>query len=220
MAKLSSQFASISPGMDVDTATDGLVSTMKAYDINYTDVLDGIMSKINEIGNTAATSNDEIVDMLTRSSAAMAEANNTLDETIALETAAVEITRSAETTGTTFKTVAMRLRGYDEEGEMLEDYEDLKGKIADLTKTEKTPGGISLFRDADKTEFKSTYEILRDIHEVYDDLTDKNQASLLEAIAGKRGGQVVGSILNNWEAVDKALQNMKESAGKINYLYV
>ena len=38
--------------------------------------------------------------MLTRSSAAMAEANNSLEDTIALETAAVEITRNAETTGT------------------------------------------------------------------------------------------------------------------------
>jgi len=42
--------------------------------------------------------------MLTRSSAAMASANNSLRETIALETAAVEITRNAETTGTAFKT--------------------------------------------------------------------------------------------------------------------
>ena len=30
MAKLSSQFATISPGMDIDKATTGLVSTMKA----------------------------------------------------------------------------------------------------------------------------------------------------------------------------------------------
>ena len=37
--------------------------------------------------------------MLTRSSAAMKAANNTLEETIALESAAVQITRNAETTG-------------------------------------------------------------------------------------------------------------------------
>ena len=46
------------------------------------------MSKINIIGNTAATSNAEIVEMLKRSSSAMAEANNSLEETISLETAA------------------------------------------------------------------------------------------------------------------------------------
>lgn len=114
MAKYSSMFASISPGMNVDTATDGLVSVMKAFDIgndNPDDVLDGIMSKINIIGNTAATSNAEIVNMLTRSSSAMKEANNTLEETIALETAAVEITRDDASVGTAFKTVAMRIRG-------------------------------------------------------------------------------------------------------------
>jgi TP901 family phage tail tape measure protein len=114
MAKYSSMFASISPGMDVDKATDGLVSIMKAFDIgndNPDEVLDGIMSKINIIGNTAATSNDEIVTMLSKSSSAMREANNTLEETIALETAAVEITRDDDSVGTAFKTVAMRIRG-------------------------------------------------------------------------------------------------------------
>ena len=107
----------------------------------------------------------------------------------------------------------MRIRGYDETGELLEDYEELKGKIADLTKTAKTPGGISLFTDATKTEYKSTYQILKDIHEIYSDLTDKQQAGLLEALGGKRGGQVIGSTLRNWEAVEKALKNMENSAG-------
>ena len=111
MAELSSQFASISPGMDLDSATDGLVSSMKAFDIEVENVERDIMDNINRIGNTAATSNDEIVDMLTRSSAAMSAANNTIQETIALETAAVEITRNAETTGTAFKTLSMRIRG-------------------------------------------------------------------------------------------------------------
>ena len=107
MAKYSSMFASISPGMDVDKATNGLVSIMKAFDIgndNPDDVLDEIMSKVNIIGNTAATSNAEIVNMLTKSSSAMKEANNTLEETIALETAAVEITRDDDSVGTAFKT--------------------------------------------------------------------------------------------------------------------
>lgn len=51
-----------------------------------------------------ATTNEEIVDMLTRSSAAMNAANNSIQQTIALESAAVQITRNAETTGTAFRT--------------------------------------------------------------------------------------------------------------------
>ena len=197
MAELSSQFAKISPGTSVEDATDYLVSTMKAFDIDVTKVESDIMDSINRIGNTMATSNQEVGEMLKRSSAAMAAANNSLAETIALESAAVQITRNAETTGTAFRTISMRIRGYDEETEeLLEDYEELKGAIADLTKTAKTPGGISLFTDESKTEFKSTYQLLKEIAEIYHDLTDKQQAQLLEKLAGKRGGQVLAGKRN------------------------
>ena len=217
MAKYSSMFASISPGMDIDAATDGLVSMMKAYNIgndNPDEVLDGIMSKINIIGNTAATSNAEIVNMLSKSSSAMAEANNTLEETIALETAAVEITRDDDSVGTAFKTIAMRIRGYDEETEeYIGDIEELDGTIANLTKTASTPGGISLFTDDTKSTYKSTYQLLKEISEIYNQLSDKDQAGLLEALAGKRQGQIVAATINNFEAVEKALDNMANSAG-------
>lgn len=111
MAKTSSIFASISPGMDIEQATDGLVSAMKAYKIEASDALDAVASKINAVGNSQALNNADIVDFLTRSSSAMAEANNSLEETIALGTAATEITRDASSVGNALKTVSMRLRG-------------------------------------------------------------------------------------------------------------
>ena len=72
----------------------------------------------------------------------------------------------------------MRIRGYDEEtNEFIGGIEVLSGEIADLTKTASQPGGISLFKDEAKTEFKSTYELLKDISAIYDELTDKQQAN-------------------------------------------
>lgn len=187
MSKMSSIFASISPDMDTEEATDGLLSIIKAFDIDVNDVLDGVISKVNKVGNEFGTSNGEVVNMLTRSSSAMKEANNTLEETIALETAAVEIARDADSVGTAYKTLSMRLRGYDEETESYtNDVEVLSGKIADLTKTASTPGGISLFTDETKTTYKSTVQLLREISAIYDDLSDKTQAELLEVIAGRR----------------------------------
>lgn len=50
MAQLSSQFASISPGMETDDAQEGLVSIMKAWDIGVDDVKSEIMDKINILG--------------------------------------------------------------------------------------------------------------------------------------------------------------------------
>ena len=107
----------------------------------------------------------------------------------------------------------MRIRGYDEETESYtNNVEELSGKIADLTKTASTPGGISLFTDASKTEFKSTYQLLSEISKVYDQLSDKNQAQLLEVLAGKRQGQIVAATINNFQAAEKAMDNMANSA--------
>lgn len=214
MAALSSQFAQISPGMDIDLATDGLVSTMKAFHVDVANVERDVMDVINKTGNTMATSNEEIVEMLKRSSAAMAAANNTINETIALESAAVQITRNAETTGTAFRTISMRIRGYNEETEeYIGGIEELTGKVADLTKTASTPGGISLFTDETKTTYKSTYQILKDISEIYNELSDANQAALLETLAGKRGGQVLAGILADFSEVERAMENMEKAAG-------
>ena len=50
MSKLSSQFAQISPGMDVEKSTDGLVSAMKAFHTEIDDVERSIMDNVNRIG--------------------------------------------------------------------------------------------------------------------------------------------------------------------------
>lgn len=105
-------------------------------------------------------------------------------------------------------------RMYDEETEeYIGDIENLSGKIADLTKTASTPGGISLFTDDAKTEYKSTYQLLKEISEIYDQLTDKEQAELLEVLAGKRQGQIIAATINNFGSVEKALDNIANSAG-------
>lgn len=217
MAKYSSMFASISPGLDLDYATDGLVSTMKAFSIgldNADDVVDGIMSKINIIGNSKALNNSDIVDFLTRSSSALASANNSIEESIAMGEAIVEITRDAAGAGQVMKTTSMRIRGYDEELESYtEDLENLKGEIADLTKTAKTPGGISLFTDETKETYKSTYKILEEISGIWDDLTDKNQAQLLEVLAGKRNGQALAALISNFKSAQESMDLMANSAG-------
>lgn len=103
---------------------------------------------------------------------------------------------------------------YDEETESFtNNVEQLSGKIASLTKTASTPGGISLFTDASKTEYKSTYQLLKEISEIYDQLDDKTQAGLLEALAGKRQGQIIAATINNFEAAEKAMDNMANSVG-------
>ena len=54
MSQLSSQFASISPGMDTEQAQSGLVSVMKAWDIDPENVKADVMDKINTLGKIIA----------------------------------------------------------------------------------------------------------------------------------------------------------------------
>ena len=207
MSRLSSQFAQISPGMSTTESQEALVSTMKAFGIETNDVLDGIMSKINIVGNSFAISNKDIADALKVSSSSMSAANNTFEETIALITAGTEITQDASRVGNGLRTISMRIRGLNEEtGEFDETLGNVKNDISELTH-----GLVSIMED-DNT-YKSTYDILDRIAQIWDQLTDKEQAGLMEKLFGKNRAQIGVAILSNFEAARDAIDKMAVSAG-------
>lgn len=216
LSEYSSIFSTISGASDltIDQATEGMVSIMKAFGMETDEVLDGIISKINELGNRMAVSNSDVVEAMRQSSSAMAAANNSFDKTAALAVAGIEVVRNSSTVGSALKTISMRIRGYDEETEQLSDgLRTITGDIADLTKTASSPNGISLFTDATKQTYKDTYDILQEISRVWDELSDKNQAQLLEVLFGKNRAQVGAAIIQNFEAAEKSMQYMADSAG-------
>jgi len=95
----------------------------------------------------------------------------------------------------------------DEETEQLDDsLVNIKSDISELTN-----GKISIMKDADT--YKSTYQILKEISEIWDDLTDKQQAGLLEKLFGKTRAQIGAAILQNFQAAENAVTKMTESAG-------
>lgn len=217
MAKYSAMFQMISPDMDLNSASKGLASIMNAFQIGLEDseeVVDGIMSKINIISSTQHLSNGSILDFLIPSSGAMAEANNSLEETIALGAAAMATTGDAASAGNALKNISMHLRGLGEEtNSYANDIHKLSDTISSLTRTPSTPGGISLFSDEAETELKSTKEVFDEIAAIYKNLTANNQASLLDALAGNGQDQVIGSIFNNYQVVEASMKSMANSAG-------
>ena len=72
---------------------------MKAFGIEANDTLDGIMSKVNVVGNNFALSNADVMTALKNSSASMAAANATFEETVALITAGQEIAQDSSKVG-------------------------------------------------------------------------------------------------------------------------
>lgn len=197
MARYAAQFATISPGMDIQQATTGLVSIMKAYGIETEEVLDGVMSKINRVGNTAATSNAQIINGLQNSASALAAMGTSLDKSIALFTAAQEIAQDDSKVGNALRSISLRIRGYDEETEQLsEDLVNITGDVINLTKVASNNyKGVSLFTDATQTEYKDIYDYLEGISEIWDELDAKTRQTLMEKLFGKNRANIIDQYL-------------------------
>lgn len=214
MAELSSQFASISPGMSTDDAQEGLVSIMKAWDISTDQVEREVMDNINILGNRFAETNQDIVEGMKRSAATFAALGQTWTDAFALFTGAQEVIQNAETVGTALKTLSLRIRGYSEDtGELDSELANITGEVIDLTKTLNNQQGISLFTDASQQHYKSMVDYLGEISDIWDEIDEKSRTQLLEKLFGKRGASVGSAIIGNFDAVRDALKEMEGAAG-------
>lgn len=64
-----------------------------------------------------------------------------------------------------------------------------------------------------KDTFKSTYDIMDELSTKWQNLTDIQQATITELIAGKRQGNVVSSLMENFDIAREALNDSQNSAG-------
>lgn len=186
MAKLSSQFASISPGMDTTSAQEGLVSIMKAWSIDPDQVKSEIMDPINKLGNTMALSNQDIVEGMKRSAAALAAVGTDYKDAFAMFSGIQEVLQNAEKSGTALRSIALRIRSFDESTEEYsDDLANITGELADLTKTAQHSQGISVLKPGTKGEFKSLAEYFKEISSIWDEMTEKQQNDYLMKAFGR-----------------------------------
>ncbi len=208
LARLSSIFQNIGDGLSESQANEYLVSILKGFNLEANQALE-IMDKINNVSNNAASSVSNIGEALERSSSSFGAANTNLSEAIALLTSANEILQSPEVVGTAFKSMSARLRSSTTELEELGEEttlttSKLRALVQSLT-------GVDIQKD--ENTFKSIYDILLQIGEKWQNLTDIEQASLSEALFGKRNSQVGFAILNNVERLQEIYALAENSAG-------
>ena len=82
----------------IDQATSSIISTMTAFGIATNNAMQ-IVDKFNKVSNEFPISSGGIGEALTKSASSMAAANNTLDQTIALITAANAVTQDPDAVG-------------------------------------------------------------------------------------------------------------------------
>ena len=197
----------------ITDASESVISTMKAFNVEA-DKSMTIVDKFNEVGNNFAISSKGVGDALLNSASALSAANNSLDESIALITAANSVVQSPEKVGTALKTVSMYLRAAKSEAE--DAGESTDGMAESVSKLQKellmlTGGKVNIM--VDSQNFKSTYDILKELSKVWSQLSDVNQAAIIEKIGGKRQANVVSAILNNFAIAEDALAAAQQSAG-------
>ena len=222
-AKTTNKLLNVSEFTDVNEATKAMVSMSQAYD---TLSKDDIVDKLNNVGNNFSISTQGLAEGLQRSASALKTAGNDMDDAIALMTAGNAVVQDPTSVGAGLRTIALRLTGTKEGAQSLQDSgEDIDGMITTVSKLRDTiksatavaSNGFKGFDILDKNgNYKSTYEILLGISQVYKEIIEtdaktgsNNKNLLLETISGKNRANIAASILENPSLLEKAYKSSK-----------
>ena len=212
MGTLTAQYANVA-ATTVDDATLSLTSIMKAF--NYTaDEMTNVVDMMVKVGQEYAVSAAELGEALQHGGSALEAGGNTLEQSIALIAAGNAAVQNASTVGNALKTTSMRIRSSTAElEEMGEEIDDIVKSASAYRAEIKALSGVDIM--VDDSTYKSTYEILKEIANVWERMSDIEQATLLEDLAGKRNANTIKSIINNIQDLEGAYNAASNASGTL-----
>lgn len=224
LARVSTLLKNVGDGIEsVTDASSYMISVLKGFDLVAEDA-QKVADLVNEVANNEPASAEDILEILTRSGAALHEAGNDLDQAVALGVAMNSVTQNAESTGQTLKTVSMYLRAAKTDlTAMGESTDGCANSVSELRSELKKLTGVDIMADAAGTQFKSTYDILMEISKVWGKLTDVDRANVTELLGGKRNANSVSAVLSQFQIAEKSMKDAANSAGsaaKENEVYL
>lgn len=212
LAKSTAVLLNVSEFTDAEKASEALISTIQAYGYAAEDSMH-VVDVLNEIGNNFAISSDGIATALQDSASSLMAAGNNLEQSVAMVAAANKVLQDPNSVGSALRTISLRIRGtsvkvLEEMGEetdgVIESVSKLQAKIKGLT-------GVNILNDAGG--YKDTYTIIKEIAEVWNDLTDINKAATLELLAGKNRSNAMAAMLTNLDDLTEAYESAMEAEG-------
>lgn len=211
LARVSTLYKNVGDGIDIETANNSLISTLQGFQLDASEA-ESIIDKFNEVANNYAIDSAGIGEALQRSAASFNAANTDLSKSIALITATNEVVQDPDSVGTLWKTMSARIRGAETElsqlNEETDEYTKTTSKLRDLVKS---LTGFDIMADEDT--FKDIYDIILGIGKEWSNLTDAEQSSLGEALAGKRNANALYAVLGNLDTLQNAYETAENSAG-------
>ena len=221
LARVSGLMRNVGDGIEsAADASSYMISVLQGFNLAAKDATE-MLDVANQIANTEPVSMDDLMQVLQRSSSALSAAGNTYQESMAMASAVNGVLQSPETSGTYLKTLSMYLRAAKTDAEDAGiEIDGMANSVSELRSEMKSLTGVDIMSDAAGKNFKSTYQIMKELSEVWDKLSDVTQANVTELISGKRGGQATSALLSNFSVAEDAMKQAANSAGKYIYLYV
>lgn len=196
--------------IDTTSAQNAMTALIKGFGIDVQN-MERVMDDLVTVGNRFPVSVSELAISINNAGSMLHTAGNSYQESLALLTAANTTIQDASRASTGLRTISARLRNtkteLDDLGEAMSmsQYDDL---VRGLTSAK-----VALI-DANG-EFRSTYDILKDLSGVWENLSTVQQASLAKMIAGTRQQNVLSSILTQFQEAEGAMQAMANSYGAL-----
>ena len=201
LARVASEYQNVADEqLSAGEAANFIISQMKAFNMTAADA-EHIIDAVNEVSNNTAVSSADIATNIGKASAALAVGNNTYEETLALMTGIVEITRSGTKAARGLVSVQSRLN------QIVDDGSSVGKKLTEWYKEH----DIAIYDQ--EGQLRNLYSILTDVAKIWPELTTNEKDYYLNQQAGANQTQNLASALNNFKNVQKAYELAMNSAG-------
>lgn len=196
---------------DVDTATTGITSIIKGYELDANDA-EHVSDVLVKVGQEYAISAEELMAAFQRGGAALHASGTDFEKSAALFAATNASLQNAETTGTMWKTVSARIRGATTElEEMGEETDGLAQGLSKYRGEIKALSGVDIMKD--ENTYKDMYDIFVQLAEVWDNMEDVSQSRVAEILGGTRNTSGIMSTITNIKDAIGAYSSAMDSAG-------
>lgn len=197
--------------IDEQSATAAITAIVKAYGVGA-DELEFVMDKLVDVGNHFPISVKELAEGMNNAGSMLAVATEgNFDQSIALLTAANTTIQNISKSSTGLRTIAARIRNV---GTELDDLGETMTKVEyDEIVQALTKNGVALTDQ--NGELRNTYDILKDLSDIWGTMSSNEQAALAKTLSGTRQQNVFISLMSNFEEASGAMERMASSEGSL-----
>lgn len=207
-AEITTKAANVSFNSSAEQMSEYLTAIWNSYQVPE-DQLELFVDKIAKIGAETATSMEEIATAMQKVASTANNVGVSYDQLAAVIATVSSTTRqSAETVGTSFKTIFARIEDL-KLGKTTEDGIVLGTVSSDLEKM-----GISIY-DA-QGELRQLGDVLEEMGAKWQTMSKEEQVALAQTVGGKRQYSMLMALMDNWDMYSETVKEAANAYGTLD----